>query len=127
MKTIYSEAQFVSIWLGEAEGLDETADAMDIILTIPFNPLENRRIDPYDEKLPTPWDAGQVTALRNLLDPAYWQRVLIVQEVILAKGATILCGSLTLDMARLTDVILNGLSREGPSDQISTIAHSPTG
>ena len=124
MRTIYSEAQSVLIWLGKAEEGPEIAEAIDLISSINIDRWDNRGTV-FSER--APWDRSHVNALQIILDAACWQCVWIVQEVTLARAATVLCGSRILDMARLREMLKPELARDKLRNPILDIAESRVG
>ncbi|KAL2883447.1 hypothetical protein SGCOL_001129 [Colletotrichum sp. CLE4] len=121
MASIYSSASCVLIWLGEED--DHTAKALRLIhhlttidarhlarltpQSISQSPLSRDRgggdddDDDNDDILhdPTSWDAVRTLFRRN-----YFCRSWIIQEVVLARSATVLCGRQTTSWTHLESV-----------------------
>ena len=85
MGSIYSKAQSVAIWLGEVDSSSNIA--MRFIAT--RKPLETGRLS-FGEI----WTLEQADSVLQLCNRNYWRRIWIVQEVMLAKKATLFCGSM---------------------------------
>jgi hypothetical protein len=89
MKRIYSNAESVSVWLGEE---DESADsdvAMEFLST-------RELIPPGVSKTKSFWTPQQRDAVLALCQRPYWTRIWIVQEILLAAEVTIPCGKKAL-------------------------------
>ena len=117
MGAIYGEAAIVYMWLGESH--EDSNCALDFIerwnataRTVEF-PEEDRREDRIawsmrvlavsrarwdrdPENSVNPFSTAAWEATKKLLGRPYWRRVWIVQEILLAKYGTILCGSKSL-------------------------------
>ena len=85
MKTIYSNAERVRVWLGEpTSGSDDAlAILQDMGRSIPFNDirLDGKRLNEENAR-----------SLNELISRPWWNRVWIQQEYILAKDVTLQCG-----------------------------------
>lgn len=101
MGSIYSRAQSVAIWLGEVDSSNNVA--MQFIAT--RKPLGTRRLS-FGEV----WTLEQADSVLHLCNRNYWRRIWIVQEVMLAKKATIFCGSMHVNWYKLEGLI-NDLHR----------------
>ncbi|KAK1625622.1 heterokaryon incompatibility protein-domain-containing protein [Colletotrichum phormii] len=117
MASIYSSAFCVLIWLGEED--DHTAKALRLIhhlttidarhlarltpQSIAQSPLSRERGGGGDDddilRDPTSWDAVRTPFRRN-----YFCRSWIIQEVVLARSATVLCGGQTTSWTHLESV-----------------------
>jgi hypothetical protein len=108
MRQIYSSANKVWIWLGEADEVAHSDEAMDYLKTRKSFIADRRRIN----KLEDPRKAG---ALLALCERHYWRRIWIVQEIMLAKEATILCGEKKVSWIRLQQLVadLQAISDRG--------------
>lgn len=96
MRQIYSSAHTVWIWLGE-----ENCDS-----NVAFRFLE-RRSALSSETISSGglWKTRQYNAVLNLCNRKYWQRIWIVQEIMLAKEATIMCGVRNIAWSKLQQLI----------------------
>jgi hypothetical protein len=83
MRQIYSNAESVSVWLGEDDPVTNSNTAMNY-LTIrePYKHLHSHLF----------WNQRQAKAVLALCNRPYWTRMWIVQEILLAKDITIYCG-----------------------------------
>lgn len=77
MKKIFSTAREVIVWLGKAEG--ESQRAMNWVK--------------YSAHRSTPFAGRDADSLLAFFDRAFWRRLWIVQEVVLAVKVVILCGN----------------------------------
>jgi hypothetical protein len=88
MSKIYSQADLVITWLGEARenstvALKLLTEVYQSVLCGGFDPtLFLRQVSP-----------GEKIALLELLRRSYWKRLWIVQEILLAKDIILLCGN----------------------------------
>lgn len=84
IRSIYSTAQHVIVWLGpEADGSDVVMDYVDHN----FVGKESASLTRNDE---TPFNVAQ--AVGSLLGREYWSRLWIIQELVLGKDALVVCG-----------------------------------
>ena len=94
MKEIYSKAQCVRVWLGEAaDASDRACDILEILLRTPSD-------DPGVQELGRALQPVDIMALVKFFDRSWWQRVWVIQEFGLASDSTIHCGTKTLLMGR---------------------------
>ena len=92
MKTIYTNAIIVRVWLGEGtEGSDEAIRVLDELGHGNPPRLANIRIDGR------PLDMGDVGNLRDLLTRSWWRRIWVQQEFVLATRLAMHCGSRCLN------------------------------
>lgn len=85
MRQIYQNAQSVSVWLGNEE--DDSEIAMRRLNTpTVFKNLRDGA-----------WSKSEGRAIQSLCERKYWRRMWIIQELLLAKSATVYCGSSELD------------------------------
>lgn len=101
MRSIYSKAQSVAIWLGEVDSSSNIA--MEFIAT--RKPLE---VDSLS--FGNVWTLEQAESVLRLCQRNYWRRIWIVQEVMLAKKAEIFCGSMYVAWYKLEELV-NDLHR----------------
>jgi hypothetical protein len=100
MRQIYSKAHSVWIWLGEAD-LGTHSD-----LAMQFLESQKPTVDKEFEN-PKFWDPKRARAVSALFERTYWTRIWIVQEVLLARKATLLCGSKQVQWTKLLHLITN--------------------
>lgn len=86
MGAVYRKASIVIIWLGPST--DASDAAMSLIQSL--------------EKLASEEQGSQV---EELLTRPYWSRLWIIQEVILARDLSIMCGSKQLSWSRFADFL----------------------
>lgn len=108
MRDIYANAQSAWIWLGEADSMADSDVAMQHIET--REPLGDREIAPWNF-----WSQKEARAVLALCKRKYWTRIWFVQEIMLAKRATIMCGKEQVSWEKLQQLILDLLkiSNEG--------------
>ena len=102
MKTIYTNASIVRVWLGE--GTEGSNEAMRVLNELGHgNPprLANVRID---GRL---LDMGDVGNLRDLLTRSWWRRIWVQQEFVLATKLAMHCGSRCLSHNTLSKFVVN--------------------
>lgn len=116
MKYIYSEAQSVSIWLGDAEDGSMMTEAMALLTSLKNNPS---LVEDFME-----WTPDQAGALLCFYTDAYWDRMWIVQEVTLARQATIYCGSHKLDYSFFKKLMQNQNFQASHRKLFASPAHS---
>lgn len=108
MKTVYTSAEEVLGWIGESEhrldsklfeALSLVADDIRILSHSKYDPLNVVR-DLY-----RPWgpqkllqNPGIVDCLVRLCRRRYWSRLWVLQELVLASRATIICGEYSIDL-----------------------------
>lgn len=85
MKSIYSTASDVLVWLGPEE--DDSDLAMDFLVKKGRRPLR-----PRGAGYRPIWSHQEGRALRDLCERRYWRRMWIIQEIIHAQQITIWCG-----------------------------------
>jgi hypothetical protein len=123
MRQIYSNAQSVSVWLGEADNSCYSDVAMDYLAarkTFANNNLKPGRF----------WNQRQAKGVLALGERNYWRRIWIVQELMLAKEATIYCGSKDVSWQKFEDLVnnLQAISDRGRDKHtlcVSSILDSP--
>ncbi len=110
MGNIYRAANLVLGWLGpSAEDSDLAMKALSYIgernLEMPDGPALEERHRFFEEVLPTndedPEIAFPTAGVVSLLSRAWWRRVWVVQEVVLAKDVYVLCGRMNASFAAL--------------------------
>lgn len=94
MGTVYSRASGVLIWLGP-ETYD-SAQALQDLETLSRD-KHFKELDFYghldnDGRTWMSATAGRIDPLEHLLQRAYWSRIWVVQEIVRAKKATVICG-----------------------------------
>ncbi|KAK8060762.1 Heterokaryon incompatibility protein 6-OR allele [Apiospora saccharicola] len=90
MGSIFSGAQCVRIFIGEAEDGDNMAHAMDLLSTL--DTLGNRLR--FIERVRVDQDGSR--GLINMLRRPYWQRMWMFQEIVLSRKAVVHCGLHTI-------------------------------
>jgi hypothetical protein len=98
MRQIYSKAHSVWIWLGEADMVTHSDIAMQFLETrkrIDDKPIDYRKF----------WRPKQARAVIAVCERNYWKRIWIVQEILLAQKATILCGDKQISWTKLLHLI----------------------
>ena len=83
MAMIYNRAETVSVWLGQADR--DSGRAMDFIERL-------LRLEDFDPLTADPGSSEQWAALHNLMQRPWFNRRWIVQEIALARSATLYCG-----------------------------------
>lgn len=123
MRQIYSNAQSVSIWLGEAGYANDSDIAMGYLARRkPFGD-ENAAFNKF-------WSQRQAKAILSLCERDYWRRIWIVQEIMLAKEATIYCGSRRISWHHFEQLVndlqaISDRGREKHTPCVSSVLNSP--
>ena len=102
MRNLFHKAESVIVWLGETS--PDSAAAFDLISRIVTAAATEPAISPLDaDKVLKPEDLGSLALLEHFtpaweaLDTLFWRpwfsRVWVIQEVTVARGAIVLCGS----------------------------------
>ena len=123
MRQIYSNAQSVSVWLGESDKTADSDIAMQYLATRkPFDPER-----PDFRKL---WNVRQTKGILALCTRNYWRRIWIVQEIMHAKRATMYCGSSTVEWKKLEQLVtdlqmISKRGREKHTPLVSAVLASP--
>jgi hypothetical protein len=122
MRQIYSNAQSVSVWLGEADDSCDSDVAMDYLAA--RKPLANNDLKPGRF-----WNKRQAKGVLALCKRNYWRRIWVVQEIMLAREATIYCGSKHVSWQKFEELIRNFMAiqdRRRDSDTlcVSSIVNS---
>ncbi|KAI4694771.1 hypothetical protein J4E81_006372 [Alternaria sp. BMP 2799] len=113
MREIYTQACSVWIWLGEVDGYTSSDIAMRYLNTRLAFSSKNVGLK-RSFKL---WDAYQEEGILELCQRQYWQRIWIVQEVLLATEVKILCGGLCVDWMKLQELL----------EDLQALAYKPRG
>ena len=102
MKTIYTNASIVRVWLGEStEGSDEAMRILNVLGHGNPPRLANVRIDGRA------LDMGDVGNLRDLLTRSWWRRIRVQQEFVLASRLAMHCGSQCLNHETLSKFVVD--------------------
>ena len=119
MNSIYQDADYVSVWLGEEEY--GTRQAWNVIYT---SPTLVRDRGEEETGTPQPWDVGSrfptfrrdedvtmqdrqlILALNDLGTRPWYSRCWTFQEIVLARTANVLCGELIMPWNRFEDNLL---------------------
>ncbi|KAK1824202.1 hypothetical protein LTR12_001268 [Friedmanniomyces endolithicus] len=96
MGRIYSQASKVLVWLGPAHS--DSDDAMQAVV----NFATHQRYPKTRAKF---WNSRDGLAVARLCQRAYWTRLWIFQELMLAKSVTILCGGECVDWTDFCNVM----------------------
>lgn len=121
MREIYTQACSVWIWLGEVDGYTSSDIAMRHLNTrLAFSGKNVGLKRPL--KL---WHAHQEEGILELCQRQYWQRIWIVQEVLLATEVKILCGGLCIDSMKLQELLedVQAVAYKSPGER--TVLSSP--
>lgn len=86
MRRIYSTAEKVVVWLGEAN-YDEMSDRAMDLLTGSSWWIEIERWCPFNADVYSGW------AIQNILNKDYWRGIWIIQEIMGAERISVYCGS----------------------------------
>lgn len=97
---IYRTATEVIVWLGPT--YNDSRRAMDTITCL----SRSRRV----KSLISIWARPVAAAIRNICFRAYWTRLWVFQELVLAPRITLLCGSDSLSWDWFTELMLNAKS-----------------
>jgi hypothetical protein len=99
MRSIYSQAKLVVVWLGE--GSETSSLAFSLV-----QELHNHLNEPsyFEDSLSDMRKAPQWECLIKLLRQEYWRRVWVIQEVNSARSLILRCGNNLLEWARLVEV-----------------------
>ena len=100
MRCIYTHAHSVWIWLGEADTATYSALAMQYLAA--REPFGDK-----DVNYKTLWSRRKARAVLCLCERTYWTRIWIVQEIMLARKATILCGEQQVSWMKFQLLILD--------------------
>lgn len=108
MSVIYSEASRVIVWLGEEEPLDGHAFALMNKFLSAFPDIHSCTMEEVIRFQDANVKLSEVgwPALGALIRRRWFTRVWVLQEVVMAQEAIIVCGSLTIPWWSLTDVVL---------------------
>ena len=92
MTKIYEGAKEVIAWLG--------------------TPLSCKvDLSSLEEELPLTWSGKQMIALERLCSVSYWERLWVVQEIVLAKSIVVYCGSWNRTWSEFRDLYWSMLKR----------------
>lgn len=102
MHEIYKAAQHVYVWTGKGCRLSERA--MDFLSDFASSesPLEAAPLSPSKSLLPS---KSLFWPLYHLFRRPYWNRIWVVQEVLLARDATILCGDRAVPWSKAESLV----------------------
>jgi hypothetical protein len=120
MDKIYYNAQSAAVWLGEASSDSDYAleilQKLSLDLFIPPKILLKKT----GER-----DESHITALKSLFKREYWNRLWVIQEISVAKSATLYCGKASAryhSRAEVQDRVIRALS--DPPESIMHISAS---
>ena len=99
MRTIYSNASLVVVWLGLVSSSSPLAFSF-------VRDLYEHLNEPsyFQETLSNPREAPRLEALLHLLRREYWYRIWVIQEVNSARSLVLKCGSDTMEWEHLVKV-----------------------
>jgi hypothetical protein len=113
MRSIYSEAAQVAVWLGSAAHESDLAiDRLNEGISRPGRTTNG---------VP-PWTKEESEAILELCQRQYWRRIWIVQEVVLGKKTIFYCGAKSLQEMKLA-TMFEELERWGTDRESSTFLH----
>jgi hypothetical protein len=123
MRQIYSSAHSVWVWLGEADEITHSNVAMHHLATREPLPRECNDFRQF-------WSPREARSVLELCERQYWRRIWIVQEIMLAKKATILCGDKQVNWVRLQQLVadlqtIRNRGREVHTVGVSEVLDSP--
>jgi len=98
MRQIYTNAHSVWVWLGEADDVTNSDIAMQFMKT-------REAFGDKDVNFKKLWSPRKARAVLALCERDYWKRIWIVQEIMLAKKATVLCGDQQVGWMKLQQLI----------------------
>ncbi|KAH7196324.1 heterokaryon incompatibility protein-domain-containing protein [Fusarium flagelliforme] len=106
MAEIYRQADRVIAWLGEEENDSSVAMNMLSKLANVWSAYRDHNINPGRALncIPNAFELAIWTAIRHIFMRAWWARLWIYQEVILARSITLSCGQNSLDWEDLVNV-----------------------
>jgi hypothetical protein len=106
MAEIYRQADRVVGWLGEEENDSSVAMNMLSKLADVWSDYRDHNINPGRglNSIPNAFELAIWTAIRRIFMRAWWTRLWIYQEVILARSITLSCGQDSLDWEDLANV-----------------------
>ena len=137
MRSIYSEARTVLVWLGKES--DDSDLAMQMLTTLDppnFDGFKNPDKEEGRRELAQQmhkvimWSIKQVRSVSSLCKRRYWSRMWIIQEIMLAKDIEIQCGSEILEWSKLQHLhhyikSVSSLSDKECSPLLKAIISSP--
>ncbi|KAF3189878.1 hypothetical protein TWF788_009865 [Orbilia oligospora] len=98
MVKIYGAANRVCVWLGEADDIGRSDKAMDFIEAVKDFAMLNMLVE--DTRRANEW-----LAISELMRDRWFSRRWVVQEIALAKDATIYCGSKVVQWSDFVDAV----------------------
>ncbi|KAE9369160.1 HET-domain-containing protein [Stipitochalara longipes BDJ] len=99
MRTIYGRAENVVVWLGSSSG--SVSRAFSLLDTIYEKRSSKRTVA---DLLRDTRNTQGLEEIIKLFRRPYWKRIWVVQEVISAKKATVMCGKYTINWLKLQTV-----------------------
>lgn len=124
MKTIYSEAES---WLGSAEEGSLCIEAMKFLKDMYTQTLKDQSMDCQPIPKAIDFTQSQCDAISALCQVAYWERMWISQEVVLAREATMCYGSWTVRFStflRVMPAVSSARSPAGDESKTSSFAYN---
>lgn len=123
MRKIYSNAQSVSVWLGNAAPYSDSDIAMEHLATRTPCEAGKFNVDNF-------WGLRQARAILAFCEMNYWRRMWIIQEIMFAKQVTIYCGSKCIGWNTFEQLVkdlqaISDIGREHHTPCASLILASP--
>jgi hypothetical protein len=97
MRTIYSNAAEVVMWLGPGH---EQVERLASVIESHYNHCQC--LQDSSKRCGLQIDSGPVAAMQYLLQRPYWNRMWIIQEVTVSKSTIIMCGTTLLHLRTLS-------------------------
>ena len=108
MGEIYAQAEQIIVWLGEERSTDALAfsslEKLDRYFENENSTADDRSSIPGGILFSDPLETDEWVALGRLLNKKWFSRVWTIQEVVLAKRSLVVCGRLSLDFEKLSDL-----------------------
>ncbi|KAH7161856.1 heterokaryon incompatibility protein-domain-containing protein [Dactylonectria macrodidyma] len=105
MAGIFQQAERVVAWLGEEK--EDSALAMDMLSKFAgvWPAYIHQGVNPGQglNGIPNAFESTVWTAIRQIFSRAWWMRLWVYQEVMLARSITLLCGQVSLDWEELAN------------------------
>ncbi|OAL48131.1 HET-domain-containing protein [Pyrenochaeta sp. DS3sAY3a] len=100
MRRIYTYAHSVWVWLGEADELNHSDIGMQYLKT-------RELFDDRERNYKKLWSPRKAKAVLGLCERRYWKRIWIVQEIMLARKATVICGDQQVNWMKLQQLAID--------------------
>lgn len=129
MAEIFQQAERVVAWLGEEK--EDSALAMNMLSKFAgvWSAYSYQGVNPGQglNGIPNAFESAVWTAIRQIFSRAWWMRLWIYQEVMLARSITLLCGQVSLDWEELTNAyrVLTSLLSPHNAHYLGTLDTGP--